>query len=456
MCGRRVTLLAVLGLASLQWSDSLWLHGEKRVPANSAVFVAKFCYDFDRAANNTGEMNFVLKGVSPIGKNDLKVFLLDDEPGSYPSTRSTWWGISCDDPKLKTIAKASADMDLARKKNRLHSFIVERIRSRYWFVAVLDCSGQDRMIEYDLRMLNIEQGWMQELSMDRCGVFPLTIFLGVYLATALLQVNALFLQSTAKTKHPLRLILTFGVCAALWGMGFFTVDTVWYAMSGENNFLLYLASKLFKVWSKFTLLLILVLLSKGRCISSDLEIRHAVQGASIILPFLIACLGLELWGEYDESRTYTTNFVYDTWVGGLITMLDLALLGYYVSNLLNTYRAESVREKKLFYKTWGLVYSSAFLTIPTAILVGHFVAPWVQVRVTIIVNNTIHVVLLGLLVAGLWPERTQPVFCIDNKNVAACTFGAKSGNLLEMAEGKQGDYQEFSMEEDSMLAKDNI
>lgn len=290
--------------------------------------------------------------------------------------------------------------------------------------------------------------------MDHCGLIPLGLFLAVYMGTALMQVHAIFLQSTARTRHPLRLLLTFGICAALWGMGFYFFDTIWYASRGEDTFLLYLAAKLFKAWSKFTLLLILVLLSRGRCISHELHCQDIIHGGVIVAPFLIVCFCLELWGEYDQSRNYTTNFIYWTWVGGVLIFADLLLFGFYVKNLLQTYGEESDVAKKAFYRTWGTIYSTAFLALPAATLIAIPISPWVRVESLFVISNGVHSVLLGLLVIGLWPERTQPVFCIDNHDLAS-TIGSSLFDEELKTGGRGGDYQQFNMQDSILSAEGN-
>jgi len=460
MGGHWVALLTVLRLLR---SDAAWYRGKKYVPANSAVFIAKYCFDFDSSGTNNqtgaGEVSFVVHGADP-AKGDFKVILLNDQQESYPDSSSRWPGFDCGDERLQKVAKAQL---LIRAKslpenNKLHTFIVERLRPRFWFLAILDCSGVSRTIDYDLHLLNIKQGWLAEISMDRCGVASLCAFFFVYMSITMAQLYAIFLadNTSSNTKHPLRLLLTFGICAALWGIVFYTIDTLWYASAGEDTFVLYIASKLCKAWSKFTLLLILVLLSKGRCISLDLHLRDIFQAVLLVGPFCIVCVGLELWGEYDQSQKYTTSFVYGTWGGAVLVCADLALLCFYARNLLSSWHRESNADKKMFYRSWGLVYSSSFLSLPVSVIVAHFVSPWVRVETVLILNNSIHCVLLSLLVIGLWPDRTQKAFCIDKPNAELqCTFGNTAGGLLEdELKTRGGDYEEFNME-DSILANGN-
>jgi hypothetical protein len=443
-------------------SGAAWVKGEKYVPANGAVFIAKYCFDFDPHGNNTGEVDFRLNSVDPqpVAPDNglMKIVLLDDQSDSYPDSNYRWPGFDCGDERLNVAAKAQLDIQLKDmpRNNRLHTYIVERIRPRFWFLAAIDCSGVGRTIEYEAHLVNIEKGWMAEISMDRCGITSLIVFIAIYLGAAMLQVRAVFSRSEANTKHPLRLLLTLGTCAAFWGTGFYALDTFFYASRGDETFLLYFAAKFFKACSKFSLLSIMMLLSKGICISRMLHLRDLVHTITIVAPFSLICLGVECYGEYDQATKFATSFVYCGWVGAVLSVADLSLLCKYAQNLMHTYLEEKDSEKKNFYRTWGLVYSSAFFVLPIAIIVSMILAAHVRVGVMFWFNNSVHSVLLLLLIAGLWPERTQEVFCIDNAGSMASIFGNQVGSPWdEEMKGGSSNYEDFNLEK-SILADSNI
>jgi hypothetical protein len=441
--------------SALTLCRATFIHEERQIPANSAVFLAKFCFDFDRQGNDTGLIDLKVKGVEP-QTGTFKIVLLDDQRSSYPDSSDRWPGYDCDDEKLKTTERGEwiVNAENLQSSNWIHTPIIEKIRPRYWFLVALDCSGVSRTIEYELHMLNLEQGWQQEISIDHVGVVSLCSFLLAYLAAGLLQFHAVFLRGTqanwANTKHPLRLMLTAALWSALWGIGFYTFNTVWHAVHGEDSILLYLAAKLCKMVSKFTLFMILMLLSRGRCISRQLQMRDIMYGAVVMFPFLTACLGFEMWGEYDRSQTYTTNFIYDTWLGGVLVFADVVLLCLYLFNLKQSYHREDNEALKTFYKVWGCVFSTAFLSLPATMIVAHQVAAHVRVEWMFIITNIIHIALLVILVFGLWPNNTHEAFkMIDKGTELACTFGNKTGTLLD-DEPKSGDYQEFDMAGDQI------
>jgi hypothetical protein len=357
---------------------------------------------------------------------------------------SRWPGYDCEDDRLKIAAKTQSLFDAKNLggTGRLHTYIVERVRPRWWFLALVDCDGMNHDLTYSLHMLNRKTGMFAELSLDHCGLSTYFMVFLIYLCIGVIQVKAVFMQSNARTKHPLRLMLCFGINAALWSTGLYAMDTLWFTFHGQNMFGVYFTAKCCKGLSKFSLMFILMLLSKGKCISSDLCLKDLWQNTMLIAPFLALCLMLEIGGEAGESNKYTTGFVYCTWVGGMLVFLDMVLLGAYTFNLVMTHFDEADPEKKSFYKKWGCIYSSSFFALPAATIISIVVAPWVREWVMFQVTNMIHATLLALLVAGLYPERTQKVFRIDQEPGLASTFGLQADDLMISEDYHLQDMQE--------------
>jgi len=297
--------------------------------------------------------------------------------------------------------------------------LMQRLRPRWWYVTALDCSGIARTIDYSLHMTNPNQGWQKEFSMDHCGLVSLIFVLGIFVALAFAQQHAITRQ-TESARHPLRLILFTAIAAACFGMLAQVFNAAWFARHGQSQAFLYLAGKFFKVFSKCLLASILVLLSQGICISEPLRGKHLLKVSKLLAPFFGACLVLELWGEYAQSRAYTTGFIYCTWFGGALVLADVCFLVFYLKNVHDSCLAESEMDKRRFYQFWGLLYSCAFMVLPFATFLASVIRPWVRDETIFLMTNGVHAALLTSLVVGLWPEKAHTFFClqVDNNELA--------------------------------------
>merc|ERR1719491_1060061 len=403
---------------------ALWSRGTASMPANQVVFLTKFCFDYDPRGGSSGDWQLEIKDVTPkTGEVELVIF--DDQEESYPDD-SAASDFACGSDRLKRHAKWTSTMDVSvlPSGGKFTMPLTQRARPRWWYVAAVDCSGIERTIDYTFHMTNPMQGWQKEFSMDHCGLISLIFVLVIYVAVAFAQQHAITRQ-TESARHPLRLILFVAIVTACLGMLAQVVDAVWFAHHGENKATLYFTGKFFKVFSKGLLASILVLLSQGVCISEPLRGIHLLQVSRLLVPFFVACLVIELWGEYAHLRTYTTGFIYCTRFGAALVLADIGLLAFYLKNVHDSCLAQSEKDKQMFYQFWGLLYSCAFMVLPFATFLASVIAPWVRDETIFLMTNGVHAALLTSLVVGLWPEQTQTFFNLEVDNVElTSTIGA--------------------------------
>jgi hypothetical protein len=412
--------------------------GALTVPGGQAVFLQKFCFDYAPEGETAGFMHISINTSEPAsGTMQLAVF--DDEAKSFPD-ESAFWGLDCDGERLKQTARWVRPFNASKLPHMVRSPLSEKLRPRWWYVAVIDCSGEDHVISYELHLENVKQGWQSELSMDRCRV---TTLMWIFLAYALLlmaQLRAVTLKnSAARTKHPLRLMLLATIGAAMWGSMLLSVDGLWFTRTGEDLIWLYFTGKCSKAFSGFILMSMLLLLSKGHCISCALRRQDVVDAGKLIVPLAAGCLWLEVWGEVSQERRYTTGFVYCTFWGFLLVLADLGLLALYLLNLRKSHRAEIEDPKRTFYCTWGPIFSVAFAVRPVMVLVAPMINPWVRSAAVQTVTNVARAILLALFVVGIWPERTTACLSLDNKDELATTFGMHSDLLCTLETELSGD-----------------
>jgi len=351
--------------------------------------------------------------------------MFDDQADSYPDENAAW-NYHCGSEGLKKAAKFNVPIDVSQLpgSGRYSQYITQHIRPRWWYVAVVDCSGIERTVDYSIHMTNLQRGWQQEFSMDHCGIISSIFVLVIYGAVAFAQHRAIA-SETESARHPLRLILFAALATACLGMFAQVLDAAWFAHHGEYKTALYFTGKFLKVFSKCLLASILVLLSQGICISEPLRGKHLQRVFKLLAPFFVACLVVELLGEYAHSRTYTTGFIYCTRFGAALVLADIGFLVFYLKNVHDSSLAESQSDKRRFYQSWGLLYSGAFMVLPFATFLASVIEPWVRDETIFLMTNGVHAALLTSLVVGLWPEKTQTFFDLQVDNVElAKTIGA--------------------------------
>ncbi|CAK0852227.1 unnamed protein product [Prorocentrum cordatum] len=424
--------LIVLTSALVLQARSDLVQGSVVVPANQIVFLHKFCIDSDPDGRTVGVMSAQLR--SGTG-GDLKLAVFDDEAESLPDPGHIDWGLQCSSDKLKRVTRGLFHVD-GRSLHASRGFqreqaIIEKLRPRWWYFAVVDCSGEDRVLEYSLHLTNPRLGWQRELSMDQCGLVAMGLLClsgacGLYFAVLSVQVYVSVRGNCDSTKHPLRVCLLGSISVAAVGALLQLLNANTIAQHGSQLQLLYVAGKLSKWTSKLLLICAIMLISRGHAISHPLQKRHVIGACSLLAPLFVGCFILDLNGEYAQYRKYTNDSLFCSRYGAVLVLLDVGLLTVYAHNLRRSFTSETDTVKRRFFATWGPMYGIAFGILPVAVIVGStdFVSPWVQVRVVHLLTNAVHICLLAILVKSLWPEKSLPAFCLDDQGLAE-TIGLK-------------------------------
>lgn len=338
----------------------------------------------------------------------MHLALFDDEAESYTGPTSAWGALTCEE-RMKH-AKEFETVDWTRasweRGQQVVFYVRQRLRPRWWYVALLDCSGDDIEVEYTIRLTNPSYGWAAEFSTDRR--YTLHVWLALAAAYAALAAAD---SASGKAAHPFTRLLAAGVLLALGEAVCSVAHNIRYAQDGRGEPLAFFVAQLCGVSSGFVLASMLLLVSQGKCVSYVMVGSDAWRMCQLLGPFLASCLVLELWGEYSLTRNYTTDYVYTTPFGWALILVDLVLLGYYGTTLRRTAAAEHGSEESRFYQTWGLVYGLWFLALPvTAVLAQVILAPYVWFIVSLSVKKGVTALVYSSLVIGLWPGNTRTYF----------------------------------------------
>lgn len=387
--------------------------GSTAVPANGTSFLTKFCFDFDRHSA-AGYFNITLHAPGRLQGEGLRLLLLDDQASSYPDASGAWDAYSCDE-KLAHARWSQQLLNLTSgEEYGILLPITEKLRPRWWFAVLLDCSGIGATISYQVHTWNPLHGWQEEFSHDQYGVLQMCVaLLTTYCLVGLAQFRATAAHRVHSTdRHPLIQVLNSGIACASLAMFFFICHYAVFARNGVGVVVVYALAKFCQALSKCIVLSILLLTSQGHCISHAMNAHDVRRLLRMLTPFFLACVGLELWGEFANSRKYTTSFVYSTPLGRILIFGDLLFLALYAMNFQESYHSEQDADKLRFYRAWGPLCVAWFMVLPVVTGLAHFVAPWVRFMIVMGASNVAHALMYAVLVAGLWPSANQMFFLL--------------------------------------------
>lgn len=274
--------------------------------------------------------------------------------------------------------------------------------------------------------------------MDHIGILPLSCFLfAVYASMAFLQLrnNAVSHKMWGQgwVSHPMVRMLTSSLLSFALATLLLVVHYAAFAVGGQGVYVFYVMARLVQAMAKFLLMTILLLLARGRCISYAMTFDDVRWLLRVLLPFLLASVGLELWGDNAESRKYTTGFVYFTDVGLLLVAVDVVLFFVFSASLYSTHRLEGDYEKRLFYKVLGFSCAMWFLTLPLAAFLALLLSPWVRFKVLMAMTHLSHAVACAVIAFMLRPDNSTYMDGINedmsNASVTPSLLGSEASGL---------------------------
>jgi len=434
--------------------------GVSTIPPNGTVFVTKFCMSYNPperpiAENASHSVHFAHREAAmleahvklPVIDDDQEVYLLllDDEAESYPGPSGDWNFLTCAERRKR----AKNSWLIPGGHLRIRTLVREKIRPRWWFVALADCSGQGlRNVQYEVHAQNILYGWASEFSTDRRYALHAFVALSVvFAAFMMVQTRANVILASrqhednarSKAAHPFARILLSGICVELVACLFEIIHLMLFASNGRGSPMLHAFSLLATTSSNFILVSLLLLVSQGKCVTYKMIPKDAWRIFTILGPFLLSCLLLELWGDFATSRTYSSDYVYTTPCGCAVIAVDLALLAFYVFNVRTTLSQESGRADSYFYRRWGVAFGCWFGALPfSAALSKILLAPYVWYIVSLSITKGSNALVYGALVVALWPENRRTHFKL---------ISASPEELLENCPSPGGSAREHEVSE---------
>lgn len=427
--------------------------------------ITKFCFDFNAAchsgacadADHPGVMEFKLSAGARVdaGENTrhgntkeaddstapgLYIALLDDEYFSYPEVSQVWGEANCTD--VLRASKKSLHLDWKRVQTtagqKITIPLVEKVRPRWWYIALVSCSGHAYELSYSAHLENRLRGWQSEFSMDTMGVFATTLCLtAVFSGLMFVQLKSLrewrSLGSKGQTAkvHPALMLLTYSTALSLGGTACWLVYYWLYMRSGEAFEKWATLARAGIVSAKTLMQIMLMLLAQGQCVCTPDIVwseHQELVGGMVLFGVLSFCL--ELWGDTEFSST-TTEFVYDTRPGCALVAFDCLWLWTYSSRSLDTFRKETRPRPRRFYRLYGPLFGLWFAALPLLAGLARSVDSWVRFGVTFGVGGMVHAVALAALVHSFRPHVSEKLYELRRHEYEAINDEELDGFLKE-------------------------
>lgn len=439
-------------------ASSKLLSGSASLVPGQAKVVAKFCFDYNpmckdgsTCAEPPGLADFHVfsardlgsfvsssgasfNGGKKVSDPQISIALLDDEYFSYPEVSQVWGEANCSD--IVKAAKKTYPLEWKRissaKGLSVHSHVIEKVRPRWWYIALVSCSDHSLQMEYRMRLENLLQGSNSQLSMDEIGAVSISCFMALLFTGLVAAHGHSFLKwgqrrcGVPAGHSVLAASLVLGLFGDLCWLAFF----MHYKASGETPSSFAFLARASVVAAKTLLQILLMLFASGECVC-----KHGIFWASQremvggMAAFGLLGFALEVWGDR-EAGSSTVEYMYDTRPGVALVALEMIWFYAYASRCWKTFSAETRQRPRIFYRQYASVLSLWFVSLPLVATLASILAPWVRFRITFAVSGLAHALAAGVLVYLFQPKIAEHLFELKAKDHEAVDDQAELGSLL--------------------------
>jgi hypothetical protein len=381
--------------------EAKYSHG-KFSTTDNFHYVEKFCFATDKTDPGTMVFSATTKQASQL------LLVTYQDFGDHDWNEVYKKGLDCKTALLKSASNTSFSSDVPQPFE-----FFETQRPHYWYIALLNCGGQQYDIEYHIEFKQAKADWNQQFSFDE-QYLELTyiLFSVVYFLGFLIHLFGDFQFYRTKSFHPVIRLLTISITFELLSVWSYLIHYVIYSRDGVGSYFLYIMGNIFDYLAALVFMLLLILIAKGWGITypsiSHIQDQRLVLFGILVI-FFIFYVVLFFWSLFGLDPA-STVYVYQSIPGIIFLVVRFVTLLYFLFCIFRTLREENDESKRKFYVIFGAGYTFWFLSLPLLVLLALRLDIWVRMKVVTGIYLTVTTLGYFVIATLLWPRWAGKYF----------------------------------------------
>jgi hypothetical protein len=416
--------LLALAFAAVRLADAWRSEGQLPQGFTSAQYVGKFCFDYRPwpEARNHSEKESEDDGLLSIDVSDnsmqigptgeLYFMIFDDESEHWPHVRSHWSEMRCEDFKTAANTAVPLSARLWSPPHRLHTTIHvhEHVRPRFWYFAFINCGEampSSSSLSYSLHAWNPLQGDQAEFSIDQHNALPLDLLFMFLYGAVFVSICVVYNLPCEWRARPLLMVLQASAACSAFSCCCLELHNAVYARDGLGLPFAQLLSVVFSCAAKALLAVLMCLLAKNwSLLTAEDNSAHRTVIAATFVGIVALSVGCEIHGQFFHDQS-TSLYLYESWPGLLILLLNLCLFCMALRLLRETYEKEASGEVRSFYRLMAMVNTFYFATLPAICILAFLLDPWVRCKFVDRAELGTRFAAIAMLLYFLWPTLLE-------------------------------------------------
>lgn len=402
----KVVALVAVAVLLLGFADARIFRGSIKTK-NNWQYIAKFCYNGDPTGVKGDLIWNVPSGTSP----NRKLLLYWDQPekGAQGSWTTVYKNkqLTCAQKANYTAAGGSVDLYNYPSGGKKP----ENKYNHYWWVVIADCAANSQTIpSYSITFTN---HGADQLSCDEQGLPAMYIvFFVFYLFLVGAHAYSAWQLFRSEALHPIVRIISVALALQFFSIFFSMIHYTTLKRNGIGVEGLKAFADLLNMMMDLAIVLLMILVSKGWAVTTNVIPKRDTTIILVIMAILIVLyLALFIW-DYATADSAIIYYFYQS-VPGIMILVIRGLVGFwFLFNIVQTLKLETLPEKRMFYVRWAIIFGSWIGLLPLVVLIFGSQHVWMRLKAITAISEVIDFALFIILIIHTWPSVARRYFSV--------------------------------------------
>jgi hypothetical protein len=404
----KVVLFVAALCAVLQVADARLFKGSIKTK-NDWQYVAKFCFN----GKVGGTKGTVAWNIPSPSNPHRQLLMYWDQPDK--GKQGSWTNVY-KNKGLTCAQKSSVNDTAAGGIVNLHD-VPSGVKhpgnsyNHYWWLVVADCGAASQTIPSYSIQFTQENG--SQMSCDEEGLPAMYIvFFVFYLFVIVAHAYSAWQLFKSEALHPIVRIISVALALQFFSIFFEMIHYTTLKRNGVGVEGLKAFGDLLNMLMDLAIILLMVLISKGWAVTTNVIPKRDTTIILVVMALLIVLyLALFIW-DYATADSAIIYYFYQS-VPGVMILVIRALVGFwFLWNIFQTLKLETLPEKRGFYVRWAIIFGSWIALLPLVVLIFGSQHVWMRLKAISAISELIDFAMLVILVIHTWPSLARRYFSV--------------------------------------------
>lgn len=212
--------------------------------------------------------------------------------------------------------------------------------------------------------------------------------------------------------HPIVRIITVAITLQFFSIFFSMIHYATLQRNGIGVEGLKAFGDLLNMLMDLAIILLMFLISKGWAVTTNVIPKRDTTIILVSVAVLIVLyLALFIW-DYVTADSAIIYYFYQSVPGIIILCLRVVAGLWFLWNIFQTLKLETLPEKRMFYVRWAIIFGSWIGLLPIIVLIFGTQHVWLRLTAISATSEVVDFILMIILVVHTWPTLARRYFSV--------------------------------------------